>query len=143
MIEELTASEPARPVGNSRRAARNALRTIERDTEAATGRMRALLPRAWLRSLAVGPSLSLGTCAESWATMQWSWTGIQSQTETVAVLDFDIGEIRRTLARTEADAWRTALPKIEEEQAVALSAGKLDKPRWIWRGRPAAKQSRE
>ncbi len=105
--------------------------------------MRALLPRVWLRPLAGGLSLSLGICAESWATMRWPWTGIQSQTETVAVLDFDIGETRRTLARTEADAWRTALPKIEEEQAVALSAGTLDKPRWIWRGRPAAKQSIE
>ena len=75
--------------------------------------------------------------------MRWSWTGIQSQTETVAELDFDIKETRQTLARTEADAWRTALPKIEEEQAVALSAGTLDKPRWTWRERPAAKQSRE
>ncbi len=102
-----------------------------------------MLPRAWLRSLAVGLSLSLGTCAESLATMRWLWTGIQSQTETVAEPDFDIGETRRTLARTEADAWGTALPKIEEEQAVALPAGTLDKPRWTWRERPAAEQSRE
>ena len=75
--------------------------------------------------------------------MRWSWTGIQSQTETVAEPDFDIEETRQTLARMKADAWRTALPKIEEEQAVALSAGTLDKPRWIWRARRAAKQSRE
>ena len=56
-MEELTAREPARPAGNSRCAERNAPRTIERDTEAATGRMRALLPRAWLRSPAGGLSL--------------------------------------------------------------------------------------
>ncbi|WP_420615153.1 hypothetical protein [Candidatus Palauibacter sp.] len=105
--------------------------------------MRALLPRAWLRSLAVGLSLSLGICAESLATMRWSWTGIQSQTETVAEPDFDIEETRQTLARTKVDAWRTVLPRIEERQAVAPSAGTLDKPRWIWRERPAAKQSRE
>ena len=74
--------------------------------------------------------------------MRWSWTGIQSQTETVAELEFDIEETRQTLAPMKVDAWRTALPKIEEEQAVALSAG-LDKPRWIWRERPAATQSRE
>ena len=75
--------------------------------------------------------------------MRWPWTGIQSQTETVAKLDLDIEETRQTLARMKVDARRNALPKIEEEQAVALSAGTLDKPRWIWRGRPAAKQSRE
>ncbi len=61
----------------------------------------------------------------------------------MAELDFDIEETRQTLARMKVDAWRTGLPKIEEEQAVALSAGTLDKPRWTWRERPAAKQSRE
>ena len=40
-IEELTASELERLGANSRRVASNALRTIERDTAAATGRMRA------------------------------------------------------------------------------------------------------
>ncbi len=75
--------------------------------------------------------------------MRWSWTGIRSQSETVAELDFDIEETRRTLARMKVDAWRIALPKIEEERAVALSAETQDKPRWIWRGRPPAKLSRE
>ena len=56
-IEELTASELDRLGEHSRRVARNALRTIKRDTEAATGRMRALLLRAWLRPLVVGLSL--------------------------------------------------------------------------------------
>ena len=142
-IGELTASEPARPDGNSRPAERNAPRTIERDTEATTEGMRALLPRAWLRSLAFDLSLSLGICGGSWATMRWLWRRIQARIETAAELDFDIEETRQTLARMKVDDWRTALPKIEEEQAVALSAGTLDKPRWIWRGRPAAKQSRE
>ena len=50
-IEELTASELERLGENSRRVARNALRTIERDTAAATARMRALLLKAWLRPL--------------------------------------------------------------------------------------------
>ena len=75
--------------------------------------------------------------------MRWSWTGIQSQTETVAKLDLDIEQTRQTLARMKVDAWRIVPPRIEEEQAVALSAGTLDKPRWTWRERPAAKQSRE
>ena len=54
---ELTASELARPAENSRRAARTAPRTIERDTEKATGPMRALLLRAWLPLLIFGLSL--------------------------------------------------------------------------------------
>ena len=110
---ELTESEPERPAGNSRHAVRNALRTIEPDTEAATGRMRAMLPRAWLWSLAGGLSLSLGICGGSWATMRWLSRSIQARIETVAELDFDIEETRRTLARMKVDAWRTALPKIE------------------------------
>ncbi len=75
--------------------------------------------------------------------MRWSWTGIQSQTETVAKLDLDIEQTRQTLARMKVDAWRIVPPRIEGEQAVALPAGTPDKPRWIWRERPAAKQSRE
>ena len=102
-----------------------------------------MLPRAWLRSLAGGLSLSLGTCAESLATMRWLWRRIQARIETAAGLDLDIEETRQTLARTKVDAWRIVPPRIEVEQAVALSAGTLDKPRWIWRERPAAKQSRE
>jgi len=134
----LTASELARPAENSRRAARTAPRTIERDTEKATGRMRALLPRAWFPLLVFGQSLWLGIFGGSWATMRWPWTGIPARTGTA-----NIGEARRTPARMEVDIWRIALPKIEGEKAVVLSAGTLDKPRWTWRGRPAAKLSRE
>ncbi len=140
---ELTASELARLGENSRRAARNALRTIERDTEEATGRMRELLPRGWLRVLIFGLRLWLGIFGGSWATMRWLWTRIQARIETATELDFDIREARRTLAQMEVATWRIALLKIEGEQAVVLSAGTLDKPRWIWRGRPAAKLSRE
>ena len=105
--------------------------------------MRELVLKAWPRPLIVGLSLSAGICAESWAAMRWLWRRIQARIETATELDFDIGEARRTLARMEVDEWRIALPKIEGEQAVVLSAGTLDKPRWTWRGRPAAKLSRE
>ena len=84
-IEELTADELDRLGENSRRVARNALRTIERDTEAATGRMRALLLRAWLRPLVVGLSLWLGICGGSWATMHWLWTRIQGSSPELCV----------------------------------------------------------
>ena len=61
-IEELTASELERLGANSRRVPRNVLHTIEADTAVATGRMRALLLKAWLRPLVVGLSLWLGIC---------------------------------------------------------------------------------
>ena len=95
-IEELTASELERLGANSRRVASNTLRTIERDTAAATGRMRSLLLNAWLRPLLVGLSLWLGICGGSWATVQWLSTRIQARIQTVAALDLEIEEARRT-----------------------------------------------
>ena len=142
-IEELTASKLARLVENSRRAARSALRTIERDTEEATGRMRELLPRAWVRLLVVGLSLWIGICAGSWATMRWLWTRIQRRIEMAAELDFDIEEARQTLAQIEVDTWGIALLEIEGERVVVLPPGTVDNPRWTWRERPAVKLSRE
>ena len=54
-IEELTVSELERLGANSRRVVSNALRTIERDTAAATGRIRAILLKAGLRPIRPGP----------------------------------------------------------------------------------------
>ena len=102
-IEELTASELGRLGENSRSVARNALRTIESDTEEATGRMRELLLKAWLRPFVVGLSLWLGIFGGGWATMRWLSRSIQARIERVAELDFDIGEARRTLAQMEED----------------------------------------
>ena len=142
-IEELTASELTRLGENSRRVARNALSTIERDTEEATGRMRAILLRAWLRPLVVGLSLWLGICGGSWATMHWLWTRIETRIETAADLDVRIEEARRTLARLEVDTWGIVLREIEGERVVVLPAGTLDNPAWTVRDRPALKLSRE
>ncbi len=47
--------------------------------------------------------------------MRWLWTGIQSQTGTVAKLDLDIEQTRQTLARMKVDAWRIVPPRIEGE----------------------------
>ena len=142
-IEELTADELDRLGENSRRVARNALRTIERDTDAATGRMRVLLLKAWLRPLVVGLSLWLGICGGSWATMHWLWTRIQVRIETVAELDRDIEEAWQTLAQFEKDTWGIALREIEGERFVVLPAGSLAYPPWTVRDRPAVKLSRE
>ena len=123
-IEELTASEVERLRANSRRVANNALRTIERDTAEATGRMRALLLKTWLRPLIVGLSLWLGIFGGSWATMRWLWTRIQARIETAAVLDLDIEEARQTLAQLETDTWGIVLREIEGERFVVLPAGR-------------------
>ena len=142
-IEELAASELARLGENSRRVARSALRTIERDTEEATGRWRAMLLKAWLRPLVVGLSLWLGIFGGSWATTRWLWTRIQIRIETAAELDLDIEEARQTLAQLEVDTWGIVLREIEGERFVVVPTGTLDNPRWTWRDRPAVKLSRE
>ena len=142
-IEELTASELARLAENSRRVARSALSTIERDTEEATGRMRELLLKAWLRPFVVGLSLWLGIFGGGWATMRWLSRSIQARIERVAELDYDINEARRTLAQMEVDTWGVALLEIDGERVVVLPAGTLDNTGWTWRDRPAVKLSNE
>ena len=76
-IEE-TAARQLRRLGESLSAVVNdALRTIEADTAAATGRLSALLLRAWLRPLVVGLMLAAGLCGGSWAALRLLWTGIE------------------------------------------------------------------
>ena len=142
-IEALTANELERLAENSRRVARSALRSIERDTEEATGRMRALLLKAWLRPLVVGLSLWLGIFGGSWATMHWLWTGIQSRIEMAVDLDLRIEEARQTLIQMEVDTWGIVLSEINGERFVVLPFGTLDNPAWTVRDRPTVKLSRE
>ena len=88
---EATVARELKVLGESLRAvASNALRTIEADTSAATGRMRGMLLRAWLWPLLFGVSLSLGICGGSWAAMHWLWTNIEERIEALAVLQVDI-----------------------------------------------------
>ena len=142
-VEELTAREIERLGESSRLGERNALRTIERDTEEATGRMRALLLRAWLRPLVVGLSLQLGIFGGSWATMHWLWRSIQVRIETAAALDLDIEEARQTVAQFEVDTWGIVLREIDGERFVVLPPGSMAYPPWTVRDRPAVKLSRE
>ena len=142
-IEALTANELERLAENSRRVARSALRSIERDTEEATGRMGALLLKAWLRPLVVGLSLWLGIFGGSWATMHWLWTGIQSRIEMAVDLDLRIEEARQTLTQMEVDTWGIVLSEINGERFVVLPFGTLDNPAWTVHDRPAVKLSRE
>ena len=142
-IEELTASELGRLAENSRRVARNALSTIERDTEEASGRMRELLLKAWLRPLIVGLSLWIGFFGGSWATMRWLARSIQDRIETRAELNRDIGDARRTLAQLEVDTWGLVFHEIEGERFVVVPDGVLARPPWWVDDRPALKLSNE
>ena len=142
-IEELTGNELERLAENSRRVARNALRTIERDTEEATGRMRELLVKAWLRPLIVGLSLWLGFFGGSWATMRWLARSIQTRIETVGGLDRDIEDARQTLAQLEVDTWGFVFHEINGERFVVVPDGALARPPWWVDDRPALKLSNE
>ena len=142
-IEELTASELERLAENSRRVARNALNTIERDTDEATGRMHALLLKAWLRPLIVGLSLWLGISAGSWATMRWLAGSIQARIESRAELNRDIEDARRTLAQLEVDTWGLVFHEIEGERFIVVPDGALADPPWRVDDRPALKLSNE
>ena len=142
-IEELTASELGRLGENSRCVARNAPRTIERDTEEATGRMREPLMKAWLRPLVVGLSLWLGTFGGSWATMRWLSRSIQARIKTAAELNRDIEDALRTLAQMEVDTWGLVFHEIEGERYVVVPDGALADPPWWVDDRPALKLSNE
>ena len=142
-IEETAASELARLGESLSTVASAALRTIERDTAVATGRMRAVLLKAWLRPLVVGLSLWLGICGGSWATMHWLSTRIQARIETAAALDLDIEEARWTLEEIEETTWGVTLREFDGDRFVVLPAGALAYPPWTVDNRPAVKLSSE
>ncbi len=56
--------------------------------------MRELLLKAWMRPLVVGPSLWLGACDGSGATMRWLSRSIQDRTKTPSQLNFEIEDDR-------------------------------------------------
>ena len=142
-IEETAARELERLGESLSAVASGALRSIEADTEEATGRMRELLLKAWLRPLVVGLSLFLGISGGSWVTMQWLWRSIELRTEALATLNQQIEEARQTLAQFEKDTWGIALREIEGDRFVVLPAGALAYPPWTVRDQPAVKLSRE
>jgi len=141
---EATAARELKVLGeNLRGVAESALRTIEADTAAATGRMRAVLLRAWVRPLVIGLSLSLGICGGSWAAMRLLWTAIEWKVETLAALTADIEQARETLTAIEETTWGLELTEIDGERFVVLPAGTLRNPPWTVGGRPALKLSSE
>ena len=142
-IEELTACELGKLGENSLRAARNALSIIERDTEEATGKMRELLAKAWLRPLIVGLSLWLGFFGGSWATMRWLATSIQDRIETLGELDTRTEWARAMLAEIEETTWGVELMESSGERWVSLPAGTPVRPAFTMDGRPYLRLSKK
>ena len=142
-IEELTARELGKLGENSLRAARNALSIIERDTEEATGKMRELLAKAWLRPLIVGLSLWLGFFGGSWATMRWLATSIQDRIETLGELDTRTEWARAMLAEIEETTWGVELMESSGERWVSLPAGTPVRPAFTMDGRPYLRLSKK
>ena len=142
-IEELTANELERLGENSRRVARRALRSIERDTEVAVGNMRELLAKAWLRPLIVGMALWLGIFVGSWATMQWLSRSIQDRIEERSVVDVQIAGGREMIAEIEETTWGVGLREIDGVRYVTLPRGTPVLTAFTFDGRPYVELRRE
>ncbi|MCY4645363.1 MAG: hypothetical protein OXE73_00535 [Gammaproteobacteria bacterium] len=142
-IEELTANELERLAEHSRHVARIALRTIERDMGEATGKMRELLVKAWLRPFIVGLSLWIGICAGSWATTQWLARSIQDRIETREMTDIQIAGGREMLAEIEETTWGVGLREVNGVRYVTLPAGTPVVTAFTVDGRPYLGLSRE
>ena len=142
-IEETAKRELARLGENLSAVASGALRSIEADTEVATGRMRELLMKAWLRPLVVGMSLFLGICGGSWATMHWLSRSIDSRIETLAEVKLRTLRARDTLAAMHETTWGIELQEINGDRYVLLPVGTPGRPAFTMDGRPYMKLSRE
>ena len=142
-IEELTANELERLGENSRRVARRALRSIERDTEVAVGNMRELLVKAWLRPLIVGTALWLGIFVGSWATMQWLSRSIQDRIEERSLVDVQIAGGREMVAEIEETTWGVGLREIDGVRYVTLPRGTPVLTAFTFDGRPYVELRRE
>ena len=142
-IEDAAARELARLGENLSAVASGALRSIEADTVEATGKMRELLMRAWLRPLVVGMSLFLGTCFGSWATMHWLSRSIHDRIETLDELDTRTEWARTMLDEIEETTWGVELLENSGDRYVSLPAGTAVRPAFTMKGRPYLKLSRE
>ncbi len=141
-IEELTANELERLGENSRRVARRALRSIERDTEVAVGNMRELLVKAWLRPLIVGVALWLGIFAGSWATMQWLSRSVQDRIEERSIVDVEIAGGREMIAEIKETTWGVGLRELSGVRYVTLPRGTPVLTAFTVDGRPYVELSR-
>ena len=68
---------------------------------------------------------------------------IESQLQTLVILDVDIEQARQTLTEFETMTWRVELREIDGERFVVLPPGSLERPPWTVGGRLAVKLSSE
>lgn len=114
-----------------------ALSTIERDTEAATRRLGAMLLRAWARPLVAGVAIMAGLGLGSWGLAQWQWGQIRSRIETKMALELDIQEYRRTLQDLEEQTRGVRIAERANGVFVVLPPGA--ETGWTVGGRAAVK----
>ncbi len=142
-IEETAARELARLGENLSAVASGALRSIEADTAEATGRMRQLLLKAWLRPLIVGVSLFLGFYGGAWVTTHWLSRTIDSRFEELGDVNLRLVGAREMLAEIEETTWGVTLREVNGERYVTLPAGTRVRTEFDMGGRPYVRLSRE
>ncbi len=142
-IEEAAARELARLGENLSAVASGALRSIEADTAEATGRMRELLLKAWLRPLIVGVSLFLGIYGGAWVTTHWLSRSIESRFEELGDVNLRLIGAREMLAEIEETTWGVTLREVNGERYVTLPAGTRVRTEFDMGGRPYVRLSRE
>ena len=142
-IEETAARELARLGENLSAVASDALRSIEADTAEATGRMRELLLKAWLRPLIVGVSLFLGIYGGAWVTTHWLSRTIESRFEELGDVNLRLVGAREMLAEIEETTWGVTLREVNGERYVTLPAGTRVRTEFDMGGRPYVRLSRE
>ncbi|MCY4399815.1 MAG: hypothetical protein OXE96_10815 [Gemmatimonadetes bacterium] len=142
-IEETAARELARLGENLSAVASGALRSIEADTVEATGRMRELLLKAWLRPLIVGVSLFLGIYGGAWVTTHWLSRSIESRYEELGDVNLRLLGARDMLAEIEETTWGVTLREVNGVRYVTLPAGTRVRTEFDMGGRPYVRLSRE
>ncbi len=75
--------------------------------------------------------------------MRWLSMRIESQLQTLVILDVDIEQARHTLTQFETMTWRVELREIDGARFVVLPAGSLERPPWTVGGQPAVRLSSE
>lgn len=143
--EGLIESEFAALGQSARESAAGALRTIESDLAAGTGRASALVRKAWARTLATAISLLLGISIGSWGLGQW----LSYRVRTLVELEAQIEEREQTLELLEEKTWGLDLREAGNGKYVVLPEGVLtldgrDRPQkaeWTVGGQPAIKLS--
>ncbi len=98
-----------------------------------------------VRRLTTGAGLSVlvAICGGGWGTMRWLSTSIENRLDSLAILNLDIGQTRRTLAQWEETTWSVELGEIDGERFVVSPAGSMEHPPWTVGGWPAVKRSSE